>query len=152
MSNHDCLTEQQITLYCYRDLEIDQMQAAAEHFAACQTCRDKMASIKSTIAAIPQAELTLSDAETRQFSERVLTAARKKQRGFSLQALGAAATAVTAGAVAVMVFTPANLVDNSGQNQTLQYAELDLVENMEMLENMELLELIELLEALEDKG
>ncbi len=152
MSKNDCLTEQEITLYCSEDLEFEPMRKAADHFASCADCRSKMESIKQTLSALPQHRLEMSEAEKLQFANRVMQATRKKHHGPRLQAWGAAATAITAGVVAVMVFTPSNLPTRPDQNQALQYAELDLVENMDMLESMELLEMMEMLEILEDKG
>ncbi len=152
MLNNDCITEQDITLYCTEDLDADQMQAAAEHFTTCQHCRDKMTVIKRALAATPQSRLEMSEAEKRQFSDRVMQAANRKQFGSRIQTWGTAAAAIAAGLVAVFIFSPDNLPPQPGQHPAVQYADLDLVENMEMLEELELLEMMELLEMLEDNS
>ncbi len=152
MSNNNCLTEQEITLYCTGDLGREQHRAAQEHFVACRKCRTTMAATRRSLAAVTRPELQLSAAEQQGFTDRVMRAAGKRARGPVLQAWGAAATALAAGIVAVMLFGPGDLPTNTEQNRGGQYAELDLVENMEMLEELELLEMMEMLELLEDES
>ena len=152
MKNNDCLTEQQLSLYCTDDFDANERQVASEHLAGCLDCKYKLAEIQKALALLPRRDLELSEAEKLQFTARVVESARKKRPNNRFQTWGAAATAVTAGVLAVMIFGPANLqVENTNQ-QNLQYAELDLVENMEFLEEMEMLDMLDLLELLNEKG
>ena len=152
MTNNECLTEQQITLFCTEDLPVDEMTTAAAHLSSCLECKRQQAAVQQTLASLPQQHLNLTEAEKLQFTARVIESKGRKNRIGNLQVWGAAATTITAGVLAFMIFSPANLQIENLKQQNLQYAELDLVENIEFLEEMEILELLELLELLDEKG
>ncbi len=152
MTNKHCLSEQQLALYVFGELPGEQHRRADAHLADCPDCRRRQASLAEVRARLPRDEMELSAAEERQFAARVAAAAQRRKAGSRLQAWGAAATAVAAGAIALAIFTPDNVTFERAQQSRQQLAEIDLVEHMEMLEELELLEMMELLEMLEGKG
>lgn len=152
MKNSNCLTEQSLTLYSCDDLTSEEMQSASDHLAHCPDCSRELASIRRTWAALPRTELTLTEGEKNRFAEQVVLAARKRHSSSRLQVWGAAATTVTAGLLAVMIFQTDNLPTHQSGPLPSQLADFDLVENLDLLEEMELLEHLDLLELLEGKG
>lgn len=152
MTNNECLTELQLTLYCTEDLSVNEMVMATEHLSHCLECKRQQALTQKTLATLSQQQLNLSEADKLQFTARVIESKGRKNSTDKLQVWGAAATAITAGVLAFMVFNPTNLPVENLNQQSLQYAEIDLVENMEFLEEMEILDMLELLELLDEKS
>lgn len=152
MINNDCLTEQQLTLYCTKDLSVKDMAMATEHLSQCLKCKRQQALTQKALATLPRQQLKLSGTEKLQFTARVIESKGRKNSTDKLQVWGAAATAITAGVLAFMVFNPTNLPVENLNQQSPQYTEIDLVENMEFLEEMEMLDMLELLELLDEKS
>ena len=128
------------------------MQTAAEHLSTCADCSRELSSIKSTLAALSQVDLSLTESEKRRFADRVTKATQKRHSANKLRLWGASAATIAAVLLAIFIFSPGTMTPNKQKPVAPQFAELDLVENLEFLEDMEFLEIMELLEQLEDEG
>lgn len=152
MSNKCCPNDERLFLFATADLEPDELRTIDDHLAACQQCQQAVSSYHETLGALPQINLELTTEEENAFVNRVTENLPTPHRFLNMQTLGAAATTLAAGLIAVYVFNPGNMTVQPKSSPDIQVSEIDLVENFEMLDNLELLEELELLELLDDRG
>jgi len=152
MTEKSCPTSEKLTLYCSDDLAADDLQQLAHHLADCPDCRQAVAALKETLAALPRINVALTEAEKTAFTARVIAATPQPKRFINIQVFGAAATTIAVGLLAVVIFNPTNMSLEKSNPAGAALSDLSIVEEFEMLENLELLEELELLELLDDKG
>ncbi|MDT8441385.1 MAG: hypothetical protein RQ723_06965 [Desulfuromonadales bacterium] len=146
MNSRDCLSEQQLTLSYYGELDND--RGAASHLAGCAACRSRLARLRRDLERLP----ALNVADDPHWATRL--AARLAERRSTRPAWRLPAVASLLAGLMLVVAVNAWLPVDSGvpvPSERLQMAsssqapqpDFELLEDLELLEHLELLRQIE---------
>ena len=87
MNSKDCLTEQDLTLHYYGELD----ESRRRHLAGCQRCTERLATLTAELAGLPIQDCTPDALAGARMAARVNEALTSRRRKSWLPALGAGA-------------------------------------------------------------
>ena len=147
MNSKDCLTEQDLTLHYYGELDTRR----AGHLAGCQHCAERLALLTAALAVLPKPDCTADALAGVRMAARVKEKLTTRRRKIWLPALGAGAVAVLALTITfsrapqpelaqVTLSAPAAVTSMSLEEDM---PDIDFLEDIELLQELELLAQIE---------
>ncbi|MGD9019617.1 MAG: hypothetical protein PVF84_05160 [Desulfuromonadales bacterium] len=147
MNSKDCLSEQELTLNYYDELDADRQR----HFDDCQRCTDRLAALTAQLDQLPKPDCTPDPLAGVRMAARVREQLTTRRRRQWLPVLGAGAVAAIA---LVLTFSPApppemqQVTLSSPEAATLTGLEEDMPD-IEFLDDIELLKELDLLVQIE---
>jgi len=147
MNSKECLTEQELTLHYYDELDDNRCR----HLADCQHCAERLGALTAELARLPKPDCTPDALAGVRMSARVKETLMTRRRRRWLPALGAGAVAALA---LVITFTskpqpePVQVTLSSPAMVTSMSLEEDMPD-IDFLEDIELLKELELLSQIE---
>ena len=147
MNSKDCLSEQDLTLHYYGELD----DSHGRHLAGCQRCTERFAALTAELDKLPNPDCTADSLAGVRMAARVREQLTTRHRRSWLPALSAGAVAAIA---LVLTFTLApqpevqQVTLSSPTNATLTGLEEDMPE-IEFLDDIELLKELDLLAQIE---
>lgn len=143
-----------LLLYHYGELEGEELRHAETHLAGCAPCREELAQLRRTLAAVPRPEVSLSPLELQRFTARVTGRLGRRRRRLPL--VGGALAAGVALVITLVALQPGFLTGPPAQRApsgVLQMnAEVEMLQDMDMLQNMDLLQNMDMLQDMEGAG
>ena len=147
MNSKNCLTEQDLTLHYYNELD----ENRSRHLAGCQRCAERLATLTTELAALPKPDCTADALAGVRMAARVKEKLATRQPKRWLPALGAGAVAVVALSiiftrapqpelVEVTLSSPATITSMSLEEDM---PDIDFLEDIELLKELDLLAQIE---------
>ena len=147
MNSKDCLTEQELTLHYYGELDASR----SRHLVDCQECTEQLEALTSELAGLPKPDCTADALAGVRMAARVTEQLTNHRRRRWLPALGAGAVAALAlvitfsynpqpEPVQVTLSSPVTLTSMSLEEDM---PEIDFLEDIELLKELELLAQIE---------
>jgi hypothetical protein len=147
MNSNECLTEQDLTLHYYGELD----ESFSQHLAGCRHCTERLATLKAELAGLPNPDCTPDALAGVRMSAKVGEQLATRRRKSWLPALG-----VGAAAVLVLVISFSQAPQPEVQQVTLSLpaaaapealeedlTDLDFLEDIELLKELDLLVQIE---------
>jgi hypothetical protein len=145
MNSKDCLTEQELTLHYYGELDASR----SRHLADCQLCMENLGTLTTDLAGLPKPDCTPDALAGVRMAARVneqLTSRRRWLPAFGAGAVAALALVVTFSynpqpePVQVTLSSPSTVTSMSLEEDM---PEIDFLEDIELLKELELLSQIE---------
>jgi hypothetical protein len=147
MNSKDCLTELDLTLHYYGELDEERRR----HAAGCRHCTERLAALTAELTALPAQECTPDDLAGVRMAARVTEKLATRRRKSWLPALGLGAAAALAlvltfsrapqpEAPLTVLSTPAPLTLTGMEDDM---PDIDFLEDIELLKELELLAQIE---------
>ena len=147
MNSKDCLTEQDLTLHYYGELD----ESRRRHLTGCQRCTERLATLTAELAGLPIQDCTPDALAGARMAARVNEALTSRRRKSWLPALGAGAAAALA---LVIVFSQTPQPEMQQVTLSLPAAatslgpetdltDIDFLEDIELLKELDLLTQIE---------
>jgi hypothetical protein len=147
MNNKDCLTEQELTLHYYGELDASR----SRHLVDCQQCTKQLEALTAELAGLPKPDCTADALAGVRMAARVTEQLTNRRRRRWLPALGAGAVAALA---LVITFSynlqpePVQVTLSSPAAATPMSLEEDMPD-IDFLEDIELLKELDLLAQIE---
>ena len=147
MNSKNCLTEQDLTLHYYNELD----ENRSRHLAGCQRCAERLATLTTELAALPKPDCTADALAGVRMAARVTEQLTNRRRRRWLPALGAG----TVAALALVITFSYNLQPEPVQVTLSSPAaanpmsleedmpDIDFLEDIELLKELDLLAQIE---------
>jgi len=147
MNSKDCLTEQELTLHYYNELDVSR----SRHLAVCQCCTERLGKLSAELAGLPRPDCTPDALAGVRMAARVNETLMTRRRKRWLPVLGAGTVAAIAltitlsrapqpEPVQVTLPTP-EYATSMGLEEDMP--DIDFLEDIELLKELELLVQIE---------
>lgn len=147
MKNKQCLSEPELTLHYYGELQTNHEQR--QHLAECLLCKERLAALKHDLTNLPHLSKEPDSAAGARMAARVseqLSGCRSKW----MPAFGAAAIAASALLMTITIWSPqqqrvktAQLAPAMPLSLNEEMPDIDFLEDLELLQELELLSQIE---------
>ena len=148
MNNKQCLSEQDLVLYYYR--EFSETSSESLHLASCSECEQRLNALSMEMAALPDLPEVIDPHAATRMAARVSEQLKHRRKSW-LPAIGTTAIASVALALAVTLWSPQQeLLQTSSitseplaDNLDGEMSDIDFLEDLELLKELELLSQIE---------
>lgn len=146
--SRDCAEyRQQLTLFHYHELDAGETEAVETHITQCGSCERELQQLRKLLSAVPQTDFSFNSAQRQRFSEKVMTARRR--RFFPQWGTWGG---VLAGAAVLIYLLILPVSTTPPPSKTPALVDFEILEQLELLQDMELLQDLELLQQLEEAG
>lgn len=154
MTSQRHCTDEELTLFSYQTLSVDEHRRIAQHIDACQGCQRQLNLLQADLSRVLDSPLALSAKERQQFTDRVMH--KRSSRRWRWSTFGASLAA--AAALLVVVFwqpmspstiTPQDDLSSAFDGGTMEQAPETVIASFETVEQVEMIDQIELLNNLE---
>jgi hypothetical protein len=147
MNNKDCLTEQELTLHYYGELDARR----SRHLADCQLCTEHLGALTAELAGLPKPDCTADALAGVRMAARVTEQLTNRRRRRWLPALGAGAVAALALVITFSYNPQQEPVEVTLSSPTAANSmsleedmpDIDFLEDIELLKELDLLAQIE---------